>query len=44
VTANYQVLRNADAYIGYRYVSASFNGAPSSTLDSSVIVGFSLTF
>lgn len=44
VTANYQVLRNADAYIGYRYVSASFNGAPSKTLDSSVIVGFSVSF
>ncbi|HEY3643902.1 MAG TPA: YfaZ family outer membrane protein [Gammaproteobacteria bacterium] len=44
VTANYQILRNADAYIGYRYVSASFDGAPSRTLDSSVIVGFQLSF
>ena len=44
VTANYQVLRNADAYIGYRYVSASFDGAASRTLDSSVIVGFSVSF
>lgn len=44
VTANYQILRNADAYIGYRYVSASFNGSQSVTLDSSVIVGFALSF
>ena len=44
VTANYQVLRNADAYVGYRYVSASFDGHPAATLDSSVIVGFQLSF
>ena len=44
VTANYQILRNADAYIGYRYVSAAFNGSQSLTLDSSVILGLSLTF
>jgi hypothetical protein len=44
VTANYQVLRNADAYVGYRYVSASFDGSQSHTLDSSVIIGFSVSF
>jgi hypothetical protein len=44
LTANYQILRNADAYMGYRYVSASFDGRPSATLDSSVILGISLTF
>jgi hypothetical protein len=44
LTANYQILRNADAYVGYRYVSASFNSSPSMTLDSSVIIGLSLSF
>ncbi|HEY4126874.1 MAG TPA: YfaZ family outer membrane protein [Gammaproteobacteria bacterium] len=44
LTANYQILRNADAYVGYRYVSASFNSGPSTTLDSSVILGINVTF
>ena len=44
VTFDYQILRNADAYVGYRYVSAAFGGGPNVTLDSSVIVGMSLTF
>lgn len=44
LTANYQILRNADAYVGYRYMSASFGNGPSRTLDSSVIIGLSLTF
>lgn len=43
-TANYQVLRTADVYVGYRYVSAAFNGSSNVTLDSSIIVGMSLTF
>jgi hypothetical protein len=44
LTANYQILRNADAYVGYRYVSAAFNGNTNVTLDSSIIVGLSLSF
>ena len=44
VTANYQVLRNGDVYVGYRYMYASFGNAPSRTLDSSIIVGMSLSF
>ena len=44
LTANYQILRNADAYVGYRYVSAAFNGRSNETLDSSIIVGLSLSF
>ena len=44
LTANYQILRNADAYVGYRYVSAAFNGSSNMTLDSSIIVGLSLSF
>jgi hypothetical protein len=44
ITANYQILRNADAYVGYRYITAAFGGGPNQTLDSSVIVGLSLTF
>jgi len=44
VTANYQILRNADAYVGYRYITVAFGNAPNRTLDSSVIAGLSLTF
>lgn len=44
VTANYQILRNADAYVGYRYMTAALGGGPNVTLDSSIIVGLSLTF
>lgn len=42
--AAYQVLRNADVYVGYRYITAAFGGGPNVTLDASVIVGMSLTF
>lgn len=44
--AEYEVLRNADVYVGYRYISAAF-GTPSDgthTLDSSFVLGMSLTF
>ncbi|MGH7489764.1 MAG: YfaZ family outer membrane protein [bacterium] len=44
LTANYSVLQKADVYVGYRYITAAFNGHPSVTLDSSIIVGMSLTF
>ncbi|HSC48301.1 MAG TPA: YfaZ family outer membrane protein [Gammaproteobacteria bacterium] len=44
VRAAYQVLRNADLYVGYRYVSAAFGGSSNITLDSSLMVGMSLTF
>lgn len=47
VRAEYEVLRNADVYLGYRYISAAFkNGSQSGTLtlDSSFVVGMSLTF
>ncbi|HEY1774441.1 MAG TPA: YfaZ family outer membrane protein [Gammaproteobacteria bacterium] len=44
LTANYQILRNADAYVGYRYVSAAFNDGSNMTLDSSIIVGIALSF
>src|SRR6185503_11790692 len=27
VTGNYQILRTADVYVGYRYVQAAFNGS-----------------
>lgn len=42
--AAYEVLRNADVYVGYRHISAAFNGSSDVTLDSSFIVGLSLTF
>lgn len=44
VNAGYEVLRNADVYIGYRHVSAAFNGSQDVTLDSSFMVGMDLTF
>ena len=44
VRAAYEILRNADVYVGYRHVSAAFNGSPNVTLDSSIVVGMSLTF
>lgn len=45
VRAAYQILRNADVYVGYRYMTAAFDNGPSSiTLDSSIVVGMSLTF
>jgi YfaZ precursor len=44
VRAAYQVLRNADVYVGYRYITAAFGGGSSITLDSSLMVGMSLTF
>lgn len=44
VDAGYEVLRNADVYVGYRYVTGSFNGSPSVTLDTSFMVGMNLTF
>jgi hypothetical protein len=30
--------------VGYRYVSAAFNGSSNVTLDSSIIVGIALSF
>jgi len=42
--AEYEVLRNADVYIGYRYVTAAFKGTSTVTLDSSIVVGLSLNF
>lgn len=44
VKASYEVLRNADVYVGYRHVSASFNGSGNVALDSSFMVGMNLTF
>lgn len=44
VSAGYEVLRNADVYVGYRHVSASFNGSQDVTLDTSFMLGLNLTF
>ena len=44
VDAGYEVLRNADVYLGYRHVTASFNGSQDVTLDTSFMVGLNLTF
>ena len=44
VDAGYEVLRNADVYVGYRHVTGSFNGSQDVTLDTSFMLGLSLTF
>lgn len=44
VDAGYEVLRNADVYVGYRHVTASFNGSQDVTLDTSFVLGLNLTF
>jgi len=44
VSAGYEVLRNADVYVGYRHVTASFNGSQDVTLDTSFMLGLNLTF
>lgn len=41
---SYNVLRDADAYIGVRYVKARFKGAPELTMDTGLIVGLRLSF
>ncbi|MDE2196279.1 MAG: hypothetical protein KGJ56_03740 [Gammaproteobacteria bacterium] len=44
VRAGYEILRNAQVYIGYRHVSAAFTRTSDITLDSTFLVGLSLTF
>lgn len=40
----YNVLRDADLYIGYRYVQARFDGGPDLTMDTGVHIGLRLNF
>lgn len=44
VNAGYEILRNAELYVGWRHVSAAFSGTSTVTLDSSFMVGLNLTF
>lgn len=44
VNAGYEVLRNAELYVGWRHVSAAFSGTSMVTLDSTFMVGLNLTF
>ena len=44
VDVGYEVLRNADVYVGYRHVTGSFNGSQDVTLDTSFMIGMNLTF
>ena len=41
---SYNVLRDADVYIGYRYVKAEFSDTPDLTLDTGLHVGLRLSF
>lgn len=44
VRAGYQILRNAEVYVGYRHVSAAFTGTSSLTLDNTFMAGLNLSF
>ncbi|HKT33129.1 MAG TPA: YfaZ family outer membrane protein [Gammaproteobacteria bacterium] len=44
VTAGYEILRNAELYVGYRHVSAAFTGTGTVTLDNTFMVGLNLSF
>lgn len=44
VRAGYSILRNAEVYVGYRHVSAAFNGSGNVTLDNTFMAGLSLNF
>lgn len=46
VNAGYEILHNAELYVGYRHISAAFNNPNTSTLtlDSTFMVGLNLTF
>lgn len=44
VNAGYEILRNAELYVGYRHISAAFTGTSTVTLDSTFMVGLNLSF
>lgn len=45
VNAGYEILRNAELYVGWRHVSAAFTGSNGNvTLDSTFMVGLNLSF
>ncbi|MGH8398292.1 MAG: YfaZ family outer membrane protein [Gammaproteobacteria bacterium] len=44
VKAGYEILHNADLYVGYRHITAAFTGTSTVTLDSTFMVGLNLSF
>ncbi|HVA54363.1 MAG TPA: YfaZ family outer membrane protein [Gammaproteobacteria bacterium] len=44
VNAGYEILRNAELYVGYRHISVAFTGTSTLTLDSTFMVGLNLSF
>lgn len=44
VRVGYNVLKQADLYIGYRYVKGNFSDAPSVTFDDGGHIGFTIRF
>ncbi|MGH8279756.1 MAG: YfaZ family outer membrane protein [Gammaproteobacteria bacterium] len=44
VNAGYEILQNAELYVGWRHVSAAFTGTSNVTLDSTFMVGLNLNF
>lgn len=44
VHAGYEILRNAQVYVGYRHVGAAFTGTSTVTLDSTIMAGLNITF
>jgi len=44
VNAGYEILHNAELYVGYRHISAAFTNTSTLTLDNTFMVGLNLTF
>jgi YfaZ precursor len=44
VNAGYEILHNAELYVGYRHISAAFTHTSTLTLDNTFMVGFNLSF
>lgn len=44
VNAGYEILHNAELYVGYRHISAAFTNTSTLTLDNTFMVGFNLSF
>ncbi len=40
----YNILRQANVYVGYRHVSTDFSGGPTLTMDTGLHVGLRITF
>ncbi|MDE2091017.1 MAG: hypothetical protein KGJ08_03840 [Gammaproteobacteria bacterium] len=44
VNAGYEILHNAELYVGYRHITAAFTNTSNLTLDNTFMVGLNLSF